>query len=106
MSCNLTIARKASLTRAPPPICTFAPGSQTALIWRAEGRCERINSYIMAFFPQQQDSVGPPAKAALSAQNPVTVFVCCSKVLNLCRDSMTSSTVIFLPIAKNKFINR
>jgi hypothetical protein len=44
------IARKASLTRAPPPICTSAPGSQTALIWRAEGRCELINSYIMAFF--------------------------------------------------------
>lgn len=25
------------LTRTPPPICTFAPGSQTALIWRAVG---------------------------------------------------------------------
>jgi hypothetical protein len=53
MSCNPTIVWKASLTRAPPPICTFAPGSQTALIWRAEGRCELINDYIMALFPQQ-----------------------------------------------------
>src|SRR6185437_13257444 len=25
------------LTRTPPPICTFTPGSQTALIWRAVG---------------------------------------------------------------------
>jgi hypothetical protein len=26
-----------SLTRTPPPICAFAQGSQTALIWRAVG---------------------------------------------------------------------
>jgi hypothetical protein len=100
------IARKASLTRAPPPICAFAPGSQTALIWRAVGRCERINSYIMAFFPQQQDSKRPTAKPPLSAQNRAAACLCCSKVLNLCGDSMTSSTVTFLAIAKNKFINR
>jgi hypothetical protein len=28
---------RTSLTRTPPPICTFAPGPQTALIWRAVG---------------------------------------------------------------------
>jgi hypothetical protein len=106
MSCNLTIVWKASLTRAPPPICTFAPGSQTALIWRAAGRCERNNSYIMSFFPQQQDSPQSPPKPASSAQNQAAAFICCSKVLYLCVDSMLLSTVIFLPIEKNIFINR
>jgi hypothetical protein len=37
MSYQLSIAWKASLTRTPPPICTSALGSQTALIWRAVG---------------------------------------------------------------------
>ena len=37
MSFNPIITMRTSLTRTPPPICTFAPGSQTALIWRAVG---------------------------------------------------------------------
>jgi hypothetical protein len=37
MSCQSSFAWKASLTRTPPPICTSALGSQTALIWRAVG---------------------------------------------------------------------
>ena len=35
MSYQLSFAWKASLTRTPPPICTSALGSQTALVRRA-----------------------------------------------------------------------
>jgi hypothetical protein len=38
------------LTRTPPPICTFAPGTQTALIWRTVGRRERVKRYTMRNF--------------------------------------------------------
>ena len=41
---------KAALTRTPPPICTFAPGTQTALIWRTVGRRERLKKYTMGNF--------------------------------------------------------
>ena len=41
MSCQSSFAWRASLTRTPPPICAFAPGSQTALIWRAEGVADK-----------------------------------------------------------------
>jgi hypothetical protein len=34
-------------TRTPPPICTSAQGSQTALVSRTAERCERSNSYTM-----------------------------------------------------------
>ena len=37
MSCQPSFAWKASLTRTPPPICTSAPGSKTALVLRAVG---------------------------------------------------------------------
>jgi hypothetical protein len=37
MSYQLSFAWKASLTRTPPPICTSALGSQTALVRRALG---------------------------------------------------------------------
>jgi hypothetical protein len=37
MSRQSSFAWKASLTHTPPPICASAPGSQTALIWRAVG---------------------------------------------------------------------
>ena len=37
MSRQSSFAWRASLTRIPPPICTSARGSQTALIWRAMG---------------------------------------------------------------------
>jgi hypothetical protein len=38
------------LTRTPPPICTFAPDTQTALIWRTVGRRERVKKYTMRNF--------------------------------------------------------
>lgn len=41
MSCQSSFAWKASLTRTPPPICASAPGSQTALIWRAVGVADK-----------------------------------------------------------------
>src|SRR4029077_18426068 len=43
MSRQLSIAWKASLTRTPPPICTSALGSQTALIWRAVGAANALD---------------------------------------------------------------
>ena len=37
-------------TRTPPPICTSAQGSQTALVWKTVERRERSNNYTMAGF--------------------------------------------------------
>src|SRR3954447_16941141 len=37
-------------TRTPPPICTSAQGSQTALVLRTVERRERSNNYTMVWF--------------------------------------------------------
>jgi hypothetical protein len=43
-------------TRTPPPICTSAPGFQTALIWRTVGAANGYKEYTMRDFPQCLDS--------------------------------------------------
>jgi hypothetical protein len=76
MKHNLNIAWKASLTHTPPPICTFAPGSQTALIWRAERRCERLNRYIMPYFPQRKSFSACACKNGVaSAKSGIGVYL-------------------------------
>jgi hypothetical protein len=43
MSCNFTIAWKASLTRIPPLICVFAPDSQFALKLKTVGAANDLS---------------------------------------------------------------
>ena len=50
MSYQLSFAWKASLTRTPPPICTSAPGSKTALVLKSRGRRELLNEYTKRNF--------------------------------------------------------
>lgn len=49
MSCNSTIAWKASLTRIPPPICVFAPGSQFALKLKTVGAANDLSDSMPYF---------------------------------------------------------
>ena len=44
MSQQLSFAWKASLTRTPPPICTSALGSHTALVRRAMGVANEVTN--------------------------------------------------------------
>jgi hypothetical protein len=52
MSCNPTIAWKASLMRIPPPICTSAPGSQFALKLKIVGAANDLTITVLPYFPQ------------------------------------------------------
>lgn len=49
MSYRSSFAWRASLTRIPPPICTSAPGSQTALIWRATDVADNKTNTLSEF---------------------------------------------------------
>jgi hypothetical protein len=60
MSYNLNVAWKASLTRTPPLICAFAPGSQTALIRKTTGRRERLRDTTCLVSRNENDSAGVP----------------------------------------------
>jgi hypothetical protein len=50
MSYEPSIALESVATRTPPPICTSAQGSQTALAWKTAERRERFNKNTMAEF--------------------------------------------------------
>ena len=49
MSCNSTIAWKASLTRMSPPICTSAPSPQLALILKTVGAANGLSDSMPYF---------------------------------------------------------
>jgi hypothetical protein len=53
MSCNPTIAGKASATRIPPPICASALGSQTALNLKTVGAANDLTITVLPYFPQR-----------------------------------------------------
>jgi hypothetical protein len=105
MSFNPTIAWKASLTRTPPPICTFAPGSQTALIWRAMGAANALRNTSCLISRNGNDSTQLPAKSTSRSQNRMAACEQSDKVLNLYEDSKRCAVVTFRVTAQNKFIN-
>jgi hypothetical protein len=49
MSCNPTIAGKASPTRIPPPICALALGSQLALNLKTVGAANDLRDTLALF---------------------------------------------------------
>jgi len=105
MSFDPTIAWKASPTRTPPPICTSALGSQTALVWRAVGAASGIRDTSCPISRNGNDSTRALPKSTSRSQNQAAAFGRSSKVLNLRGDSKRRAVVTFLMIAQNKFIN-
>jgi hypothetical protein len=100
MSFNPAITWKAALTRTPPPICTFAPGSQTALIWRTVGRRERLRDTLCVI--SDNPPIGPIeathrhcCRAAIAKLE--------SKFLNPCTESCIAVTVTNLAGAAKNF---
>ena len=91
MSCQSSFAWKASPTRIPPPICTSAPGSQTALIWRAEGVADKQLNTPRGFsdnpWIRRMRRVFATV-ASLQRRNRE------SKVLNPCTESPMSQTTV------------
>jgi hypothetical protein len=100
MSFNLTIAWKASPTRTPPPICTSAPGPQTALVWRAAGAASILRDTAWLVSRNGNDSRHVPAKSTSQPQNRAAVAARGGKVLNLCKDSKCRSDVRFVALPK------
>ena len=49
MSCNRTVAGKASLTRIPPPICVPALGPQLALNWKTGSAANDLSDSMPDF---------------------------------------------------------
>jgi hypothetical protein len=105
MSFNPTIAWKASLTRTPPPICTFAPGSQTALIWRAMGAANVLRNTSCLISRNGNDSTQPSEESTSHSQNQLSACGQSDKVLNLYEDSKRCAVVTIRVVAQNKFIN-
>jgi hypothetical protein len=88
------------LTRTPPPICTFAPGSQTALIWRAVGAA---NDYRNTLWVTSDNPPIGPIRLSLRQCCRIAIAKLESKFLNPRIESRASGVVTNLAGAAKNF---
>src|SRR5947199_2107833 len=77
MSYQLSFAWKASLTRTPPPICTSALGSHTALVRRALGVANELQIHQARFLTIRDSTTWPDSSTVLqhcNCETPHQVF--------------------------------